>query len=84
MSSDPSLTAQPGSRPRPRVERRASHILDNYYIGPARNPDVLEIWAYTERFSYAPGETVGLRVHTTADSWNLEIGRDGAVYEQVL
>ncbi|OAB55082.1 hypothetical protein AY600_02130, partial [Phormidium willei BDU 130791] len=63
---------------------KARHILDHYYIGPVRDPEVLEIWAYTERFSYRPGETVGLRVSTTADRWDLEIGRDGADYEPVL
>ncbi|MEM7429959.1 MAG: N,N-dimethylformamidase beta subunit family domain-containing protein [Pseudomonadota bacterium] len=81
---DPSLSAQPGSRPRPRVERRANHILDNYYISPARDPEVLEIWAYTDSFSYEPGDMVGLRVHTTAEQWDLEIGRDGTAYEPVL
>lgn len=82
--SDASLSAQPGSRPRPRIERRANHILDNYYIGSARDPDVLEIWAYTDHLSYAPGDTVGLRVHTTGDTWDLEVGRDGADYDTGL
>jgi len=68
----------------PRTVRKARHILDNYYIGPARDADVLEIWAYTDRFSYAPGDTVGLRVSTTADTWDLEVGRDGAMYETML
>ena len=31
----------------PRTRARARHILDHYYIGPARNADVLEIWGYT-------------------------------------
>jgi hypothetical protein len=70
----------PGSDPAPRSRRRARHIQDNYYIGPARDPEVLEIWAYTDRFSYAPGETVGLRVSTTAEHYDIEIGRDGAEY----
>ena len=68
----------------PRTRMRARHILDNYYIGPSRSPEVLEIWAYTEKFTYRPGETVGLRVSTTAERWDLEIGRDGAKYELVL
>ncbi len=45
---------------------------------------MLEIWGYTDRFSYTTGDTVGFRVSTTADRWDLEIGRDGAVYEPVL
>lgn len=68
----------------PRSRAKARHILDNYFIGPARDPEVLEIWGYTDRFSFRPGETLGLRVSTTADLWDIEIGRDGAQYEQVL
>ncbi|SLN22265.1 hypothetical protein ROA7450_00819 [Roseovarius albus] len=68
----------------PRTRAKARHILDNYYIGPARDPDVLEIWGYTEHISYAPGDTVQLRVSTTADRWELEVGRDGSRYEPKL
>lgn len=59
----------PGSDPAPRTRRRAPHILDNYCIGPARDRDVLEIWGYSDRFSYAPGETVAVRVRTTAERY---------------
>ena len=67
----------------PRTRAKARHILDNYYIGPARDQSVLEIWAYTETFSYAPGETIGLHVSTTATSWDLEVARDGVTLEPV-
>lgn len=77
-----SASSDPLTTPRARV--RARHILDNYYIGPSRDEDVLEIWAYTDRFTYQPGDTVSLRVSTTAERWDLEIGRDGAEYETVL
>ncbi len=76
--------AQPLAEPTPRTLRKARHILDNYYIGPARNPAVLEIWAYTDRFSYQPGETVHLHVSTTADRWDMEIARDGASFDPVM
>lgn len=33
---------------------------------------------YADKFSYFAGETVSLRVHTTADQYDLEIVRDGA------
>ncbi|WP_170607313.1 N,N-dimethylformamidase beta subunit family domain-containing protein [Ruegeria arenilitoris] len=72
------------SCPSPRSRARARHILDNYYIGPARDASILEIWAYTERFSYEPGETVGLRVSTTAETWDMEISRDGGKLQSVL
>lgn len=74
----------PGSDPAPRTLRRASHILDNYYIGPAQDPATLEIWAYTDRFSYAPGEEVELRISTTAQTFDVVIGRDGARYVEMM
>ena len=73
-----------GPEATPRTLQKARHILDHYYIGPARDQRVLEIWGYTDRFSYRAGETVGLRISTTADRWDLEIGRDGARYEPLL
>ena len=44
----------------PRTRARARHILDHYYIGPARNADVLEIWGYTPDHCYSPGDEVSL------------------------
>ncbi len=75
-SSEPAIT--------PRTRAKARHILDNFYIGPSRDADVLEIWGYTDRITYAPGERVALRVSTTAQKWDLEIGRDGVSYQPVL
>ncbi|HAV61517.1 MAG TPA: hypothetical protein DCY13_04030, partial [Verrucomicrobiales bacterium] len=45
---------------------------------------MLEVWAYTDQFSYAPGETLALRVSTTAQTYDVEIGRDGADYQPLL
>ena len=73
-----------GSNVTPRTRAKARHILDNYYIGPARDPHVLEIWAYTPKFSYFPGDTVAIHSSTTGENWSLEVGRDGAVYEKLL
>ncbi|MFC3612295.1 N,N-dimethylformamidase beta subunit family domain-containing protein [Lutimaribacter marinistellae] len=77
-----SETAGPSTTSRTRAKAR--HILDNYYIGPARDVNVLEIWGYTERFSYSPGDRVALHVSTTAETWDLEVGRDGASYQPIL
>lgn len=68
----------------PRTRAKARHILDNYYIGPARDDAVLEIWGYTPKMSYAPGERVALHVSTTASEWELEVGRDGLAYRPLL
>lgn len=77
---------QSGSGPAitPRTRARARHILDNYYIGPSRDSSVLEIWGYTPKMTYAPGERVALHVSTTALEWDLEIGRDGLKYLLLL
>ena len=68
----------------PRTRARARHILDHYYVGPARDDAVLEIWGYTPEMSYAPGDRVAFHVSTTAPEWELEIGRDGLVYQPLL
>ncbi len=70
-----------GSVPAPRVLRTARHIVTNYYIGPAKSAKVLEIWGYSDRISYVPGETVSLHISTSADRYDVEIGRDGARYQ---
>lgn len=43
----------------------------------AQDPDADEIWCYTDRFSYARGETVEIRVHTTAPVFHIDVIRDG-------
>ncbi len=75
---------RPGPTIIPRTRARARHILDHYYIGPARDDAVLEIWGYTPRMSYATGDRVALHVSTTADKWELEVGRDGLTYQPML
>ncbi|OHT78298.1 hypothetical protein BKG69_16985 [Mycobacteroides chelonae] len=46
---------------------------------PGIVPGEPEIWVYADKFSYFPGDTVSIRVHTTASRYELEIIRDGAV-----
>lgn len=66
-----------------RTQRRARHIDDNYYIGPARDDAVLEIWAYSDHISYRPGDTVSLRVSTTAETYDVAVDRDGLTTTRV-
>ena len=56
----------------------------HYYecVDPA--PDRLQVWSYTDRLSYAPGETVTVHAATTARSFDLEILRDGRAPATVL
>ena len=46
-------------------------------------PDALQIWCYTGRPSYGPGEIVELHTSTTAAAWGFEVWRDGAAFEKV-
>jgi hypothetical protein len=57
--------------------------IANWYEFPTANPDILEIWAYTDKLSYAPGDEVALHVNTTADSYSLEVFRDGGTLDSV-
>jgi len=80
MAIDP-MSELPGPAITPRTRARARHILDHYFIGPARDDRVLEIWGYSDRMTYTPGDTVALHVSTTAATWEVEIGRDGLSHE---
>lgn len=75
-----------GSRPRPRYERRANHILDNYYITQDPDASNLSIWGYTDAMSYVPGDRVKVHVSTSAEHWQLTVTRDHltpqVVYQQ--
>lgn len=51
---------------------------------PSGDPEALEIWCYADRFSYKPGEVVGVHVHTTRPSFWLKVIRDGATPQTVL
>lgn len=64
---------------RPRRSEMAWTTLDRalHREFPRNDPAVVEIWGYTDRMSYGPGETVGLHVHTTAASYDIEVYRDG-------
>ncbi|MBM3586087.1 MAG: hypothetical protein FJX36_17325 [Alphaproteobacteria bacterium] len=54
-----------------------SAVLENVYECTSRDPNELEVWCYTDRLSYAPGDTVCFHVNTTADRYSLEIVLDG-------
>lgn len=50
---------------------------------PTADRQKLEVWGYTGRPSYAPGETLTLHVSTTAERFSFVIFRDGADDEVV-
>lgn len=44
---------------------------------PLNDPSITEIFGYTEWLSYAPGESIKLFTHTTANTYDIEVVRDG-------
>jgi hypothetical protein len=56
----------------------------NYYEAPAADPVEAEIWCYSDRLCYSPGDTIGFHVSTTAPTYSLEIARDAMEFEVVF
>lgn len=65
-------------------EQRRFAVRGHYYEYPGMDGGCGEIWCYSDRFSYGPGETVTLFVSSTALRFDLEILRDGAGETPVL
>ncbi|MBI1383498.1 MAG: hypothetical protein GC150_01110 [Rhizobiales bacterium] len=59
-------------------------MLENFHERASNDPGEPQLWCYTDRWSAAPGDAVGLHVSTTLDAYDLEIWRDGALREDVL
>ena len=69
---------QPGVRRNSTVKPAwPAAVLENFYECPSGARRVPEIFAYTDRISYSPGERVRFHVSTTAPRYDLEIIRDG-------
>jgi hypothetical protein len=60
------------------------HFLSDYrFQFPREDPELAEVFVYTDRMSYDPGETVEFRGSTTANEWSIQIYRDGHRPEMV-
>jgi hypothetical protein len=66
------------------VEQRRFAVRGTYYEYPGMDGERGEIWCYTDRFSYGPGETARLHVSATARQFDISIVRDGAEESLVL
>jgi hypothetical protein len=54
------------------------HFLADYrYHAPREDPELAEVYVYTPRMSYDPGETVEFHGSCNADTWSIQIYRDG-------
>jgi len=58
--------------------QRREAVLGHWYEVPGMDAPRPEIWCYSDRLSYAPGETVTLFVSSSVPRWRLEVVRDGA------
>ncbi|MDX8449888.1 N,N-dimethylformamidase beta subunit family domain-containing protein [Mesorhizobium captivum] len=59
-------------------QQRRLAVRSHYYERPGMDGERGEIWCYSDRLSYRPGETVRLQVSSTASTFAIEIVRDGA------
>ena len=58
-------------------EQRRDAVRTHYYERPGMDGARGEIWAYTGRIAYRPGEEVELHVSSTSSTFGYEIERDG-------
>ena len=65
-------------------EQRHEAVFGHYYEYPGMDGARGEIWCYTDRFSYAPGEIVTLFVSSTAPHFDIAISRDGSAVAPVF
>ena len=54
-----------------------------FYEAPLEDPDYLEVWCYTDKISYLPGEEVHFHTSTTAKEFSIEIIQDGCAPKTV-
>lgn len=59
-------------------------VTGHYYEAASPDPARPQVWAYTDRLSYAPGDELVLHAMSSAARARLEILRDGVVQECLL
>ncbi len=59
-------------------------VFSHYYEGPSATPTGDEIWCYSDRPCYSPGEIIIFYVSTTAQVYDLEIARDSVKFETLI
>ena len=59
------------------------HFDVEWWEFPSDDPGAVEVWAYTNKLSYAPGETVSFHVNSSAPTFDVTIYRDGLKLEEV-
>ena len=59
------------------------HLAMEWYEIPNDDPKAIEVWGYTDKLSYKPGDKVNFHVTTGAPTFDLKIYRDGGKFEEV-
>ncbi len=59
------------------------HQALEWWEFPSEDPEVIEVWGYTDKLSYKPGEDVAFHVNTGAPTFDIKIYRDGGTFEEV-
>lgn len=62
----------------PQLNAWSAYPGAEYVEHPSARADALELWAYTDALSYAPGQTVHVHVHSTAPRCDVRVARDAA------
>ncbi|KAL2848174.1 hypothetical protein BJY01DRAFT_246499 [Aspergillus pseudoustus] len=71
------MTARPRKQVRPHTEADYASRPFGLVEKPGMYPGEPEAWVYCDKFSYEERETVSLKTHTTADTYDIEVIRDG-------
>jgi len=66
------------------ADERHHAVHGHYYEYPGMDGERGEIWCYSDRMTYAPGERVVLFVSSAVPSFDLDIIRDGGTEANVL
>ena len=59
------------------------HLETEWWEFPSDDPQKMEVWGYTDKLSYAPGEQVSFHVNSSAPTFDVKIYRDGLKLEEV-
>ena len=59
-------------------------VTGHYYEVASADPSRAQVWGYTDRLSYAPGEVLALHAMSSAHEARVEILRDGLVPEKLV
>jgi hypothetical protein len=63
--------------------QRREAVLGHYYENPGMDGERGEIWCYSDRFSYFPGDEMILYISATSETCDIDITRDGGVETHV-